>query len=288
MRLRYLHLPRCGPLTDTAVVFGREELIAKVLDLERPGSLNFIVGVNGSGKSSLLRALYHLFRSLNLRERPPLPVTVAWDRDLGNGLVTVLLHFSYKKDEPSFFAILQPVENRYKRCDWEEITAALGDEGTHPMVNVIQSEFGPDAITHSSLWAHLPKRLIAYTSGADDFWVQLDHPALHLDEEGVDETAYQAADERPPGWSMDREWEEEQPVRISNLLTRRVLQAEGTSLSLPEGAGQVGTLSGDMVARLMQELGPLNEIRRKVWSNQQGGAGRQDDSHFRIRPRHLR
>ena len=29
MRLRYLHLPRCGPLTDTAVVFGREDLITK-------------------------------------------------------------------------------------------------------------------------------------------------------------------------------------------------------------------------------------------------------------------
>ena len=83
MRLRYLHLPRCGPLTDTAIVFGREDLIAKTLNLPRKGSLNFVVGVNGSGKSSLLRALYRIFRSLKRREWPALPVTLAWDRTMG-------------------------------------------------------------------------------------------------------------------------------------------------------------------------------------------------------------
>lgn len=54
MRLRYLQLPRCGPLSDTAIVFGREDLIAETLDLPRTGSLNFVVGVNGSGRSFLL------------------------------------------------------------------------------------------------------------------------------------------------------------------------------------------------------------------------------------------
>jgi ABC-type Mn2+/Zn2+ transport system ATPase subunit len=77
MRLRYLHLPRCGPLVDTSIVFGREDIITEALDLARKGSLNFLVGVNGSGKTSLLRALYHIFRSLKNNEFPGMPLTLA-------------------------------------------------------------------------------------------------------------------------------------------------------------------------------------------------------------------
>ncbi len=279
MRLRYLHLPRCGPLTDTAVIFGREDLITKALDLPRKGSLNFVVGVNGSGKSSLLRAIYLIFRSLKLRERPALPVTLAWDRTMGDEAVTALLHSTNRKDAHSFFATFKPVRAIARRLDWEEITSALSKEASHPMVEGLEILTGLDAITDSRLLARLPKRVIAYTSGADDPWVQLDHPVFHPRDE--EEGQYQTEDERPQGWSMDREWEEEQPIRISNVLTRYGLKVSGT-------IGQVGELTSETVERLRQELGSLGAISQKVFTNRMAREEPLDDSYFRLAPRHLR
>jgi energy-coupling factor transporter ATP-binding protein EcfA2 len=285
MRLRYLHLPRCGPLTDTAVVFGREELIARTLNLPRKGSLNFVVGVNGSGKSSLLRTLYRIFRSLNLREWPALPVTLAWDRSEGTETVTTVLHSTNEKDAVPFFATLKQVPTSARRSDWETITAALGKGAPHPFVEGLEIATGSDAITNPLLFARLPKRLIAYTSGADDPWVQLDHPVFHPRDE--EESQYQTEDERPPGWSMNQEWEEEQPLRISNVLTRYALKASRTAQTLP-GAGQVGEMTSETVERLRQELGPLEAIRQKVFTNRMPRTERLDDSYFRIQSRHLR
>ncbi|MBI5016042.1 MAG: AAA family ATPase [Deltaproteobacteria bacterium] len=287
MRLRYLHLPRCGPLTDTSIVFGREDLITKTLNLPRRGSLNFLVGVNGSGKSSILRALYRTFRSLSRRELPALPVTLAWDRTLGGGETgTAFLHYSNRKDATSFFATCKPVPGSARRQDWEEITAALTRGEPHSMVEWVEpAAMGPGFETSSQLFARLPKRLIAYTSGAVDPWEQLDHPVFGggLQEEGQ----HQPEDERPAGWCIEREWDEEQPVRLSNLLTRYALKASGTVQTLP-GAGQVGELSSETVERLRQELGPLDAIRQKVLMNQASRTGGEGDAYFRIQPQHLR
>lgn len=285
MRLRYLHLPRCGPLTDTAVVFGHEDLIARTLNLPRKGSLNFVVGVNGSGKSSLLRALYRIFRSLNLREWPALPVTLAWDRSQGAETVTTLLHFTHEKDAVSYFATLQQVPTTARASEWESLTAALGKGEPHPLVAGLEIATGSDAITNPLLFARLPKRLIAYTSGTDEPWVRLDHPDFHPEDE--EEARYQTEDERPPGWSMDREWEEEQPIRIADLLTRYALKTSGTVETVP-GAGQLGQLSAETVKGMGEELAPLNAIRQKLFSNRMPRTERLDDSYFRIQSRHLR
>lgn len=284
MRLRFLHLPRCGPLTDTAIVFGREELIARALNLPRQGSLNFLVGVNGSGKSSLLRAIYGIFRSLKLREWPALPVTLAWDRTIEDETVTVLLHSTNRKDALSFLATLQLVPATARRPDWESITLAVGRGEPHPLVEGLKITTGRDAI-RTLQSALIPKRLIAYTSGDDDLWVQLDHPVFHPRDE--EEGQYRTEDERPQGWNMDQEWEEEQPIRISNVLTRYAMTASGTVQTLP-GAGQVGELSRETVERLRQELGPLEAIRQKVFTNRMSRTERLDDSYFRLAPRHLR
>lgn len=285
MRLRYLHLPRCGPLTDTAIVFGREDLIIEALHLPRKGALNFVVGVNGSGKSSLLRALYRIFQALKLRERPTLPVTLAWDRLTGSEAVTALLHSTNRKDAHSFFATLKQVPASARRHDWEEIAFAISKGEPHQLVEDLEIVTDPDAFTSPLLLARLPKRLIAYTSGADEPWVQLDHPAFHPKDE--EEDRYLTEDERPPGWSMDREWEEEQPVRIANVLTRYALKSGGTMQPLL-GAGQVGELTGETVERLRQELGPLEAIRQKVFTNRMPRSERLDGSYFLILPRHLR
>ena len=58
MRLRYLYLRDYGVLKDVRVPFDREPLFRQSGELFRQGDLHFVVGLNGTGKSSLLRALY--------------------------------------------------------------------------------------------------------------------------------------------------------------------------------------------------------------------------------------
>ena len=86
---------------------------------------------------------------------------------------------------------------------------------------------------------------------------------------------------------MELEWEEEQPIRISNVLTRYALKSSGTLQTLP-GAGQVGELTRETIERLQQELGPLEAIRQKVSTNRLPRTERLDDFYFRIDPHHLR
>jgi len=283
MRLRYLHLPRCGPLIDAAIVFGREDLIARTLVLPRKGSLNFVVGVNGSGKSSLLRVLYRIFCSLKRGERPALPVTVAWDRTTGSESVTTLHHFTSRKNVRSFSATLRQVPTSALRHDWDAIISALNRGEPHHLVENLEISTDPDAITNPRLFAQLPKRLIAYTSGADDPWVKFDQPVFHP----MDDGHYQTEDERPEGWSIDREWEEQQLSRISSVLNHYAMKT-GETMQSYASAGEVDQLSGETVARFLQELDPLEAIRQKLLMNRNPRNEPPDDFYFRIQPRHLR
>lgn len=250
MRLRYLHLPRCGPLTDTSVVFGREELISRTLEadvgLARRGALNFVVGVNGSGKSSILRTLYRCFRSLARRERPALPLTLAWDRRLDRETRTALLHISNLKGQSSFFATLAQVPSDAKRADWESLTLALADGQPHPLAREPQIEPGEAAVKGSLLFSQLPKRLIAYSSGAEDPWVQLDQPVYHP--LGDETDLFPVDNEHPPGWTIEREWDKQ----------------------------------------LRQSSGPSQSVREKLDTNRMLGRDPLDMGHLRIRPPDLR
>ena len=155
----------------------------------------------------------------------------------------------------------------------------------HHLVQALEIATGADAITSPLLFARLPKRLIAYTSGTDDSWLQLDQPEFHSKDE--EEGQYQTEGERPQGWSIDREWEEEQPIRISNVLTRYATQQSGATQRLP-GVGPVGELTREAVTQLQQELGPLEDIRRKMITNRMPRTERLDESYFRVPPHHLR
>jgi predicted ATPase len=285
MRLRYLHLPRCGPLIDTAIVFGRDELITRALGHQRKGALNFLVGVNGSGKSSLLRAIYQTFRSLKAREWPALPVTVAWDRRIGAAIETTLLHYPNLESVNPFFVILAQVPDTVRRREWEQITSALSKDGTHPRIQkVSEIAFGLDTIIDPRLYAHLPKRLIAYTSGSEEPWLRLDQPVFQLRNE---EAQYQTEDERPQGWSLRQEWEEQQMAHIAGILSRYNSTTGGSRQSLSSSVS-VDELPLEVLTQLMQALSPLNNIRTKIGTNEQSRTGQSDSSHFRIYPRHLR
>ena len=287
MRLRYLHLPRCGPLTDAVIVFGREDLIAKALNLTRQGTLNFVVGVNGTGKSFLMRAIYGVFRSLMRREWPALPVTLAWNRKSGSETVTALFHYPGKKAD-SFFATFEPVPGSARHGDWANLTVALGKDQSSNLVEGIERVTGADAITSSMLMAMLPKRLIAYTSGTDDLWRQLDHPLFHPKDE--EEGTHQIEDERPQGWDMDREWEEQHSLCISKIMTRIGLGADRKTVLAPSstGAAQAGEGARETLRHLQEDLEPLEAIGKKVAMNKMSHSDSAEVAYLHIYSRILR
>lgn len=288
MRLRYLHLPRFGPLTDASIVFGREDLIFQTLDVPRQGALNFIVGVNGSGKSSLLRALYRIFRSLNRREWPALPFTLAWDRTVGEETVSALLHTVGGKNDISFFATCRPITFAARRQDWEEIIHAVRLDAPHPLFEKREIITGSEAITSPLLYARLPKRMIAYTSGDSIPWLQIDHPEFHPPD--YEEGQYQTEDERPQGWSMEQEWEEVQHIRNINIPTGKIKAdfATGANVHFLSKSSRQEGLSTLLAAQLQQDPERLQEVYEKLLSNRMLLKEPLDEAYFRMETQHLR
>ena len=275
MRLRYLHLPRCGPLEDVALVFGQDDLLfghSPQRPAGRRGAINFIVGVNGTGKSTLLRAVYHIFRSLKSREAPGLPVTVAWDWIAAQQPVTAVFHQSAPDDPNAFFAVTEFVAESTDSETWKTLVDQLDAiESSRERRDVAR---GPDAVQSSLLHAHLPQRVMAYTSGDERLWEWLEvRPLDTVGKPGPFDTV----DDRPPIWSIEREWEEERPVRVANIVTRFASQASGGTL-----------ISPDLSTALATELEPMARISRKVIANQLVRAGRPAEPCFRIRAGDLR
>ncbi|HYN79058.1 MAG TPA: AAA family ATPase [Lamprocystis sp. (in: g-proteobacteria)] len=216
MRLRWLHLPHCGPLQDLAVRFGQEGMLYGWSDsssAKRKGAINFVVGVNGTGKSSLLRAIYRSFRALSIGSPPPLPITLAWDRLIGTEAVTAIFHMDAQALERTFFTALARLPDTLDEAQWQARIARIA-EGTGDFQET-RVERGSDAWMGSYLQAHSPRPLIGYTSGAELLWAELEQRSLRPDWDVPTDTANPEERERPPGWSIEREWTEQVPARMS-------------------------------------------------------------------------
>lgn len=208
MRLRYLRLPRCGPLVDVEIVFGQEDMLFGPGEPgKRKGAINFIVGVNGTGKSSLLRALYQTFRALRAQELPPFPVTVAWDWGEGEEAATAVFSYSGSSKQRTFFSIfINQLPPEQVAHDWQTIVDKLAEEAENSesfSPRHTASVSGEGAVKASILQAHLPKKVVAYTSGAETLWENIEHP---LYRPYADEEAQNILEvERPPGWNSSLE-----------------------------------------------------------------------------------
>lgn len=269
MRLRYIHLPHCGPLEDTFIVFGQQKLLYGPDALATParrGAINFIVGINGTGKSTILRAIYQTFRALKNRRRPPLPITIAWDVTNVGGMksATALFHLPTSGVDQMAFMGTPPLAPDASLENWQRHTARSlqPEEG----VTITPRIVGPDVIGSPALEAHLPSRLIAYTSGADTLWDEIEHHEF-WDLEKINGTGYDDGD-RPPGWTLEREWEEEQPVRMSNALSRMGIVAGAEMQDLGPQAGSIGAMKPEVAAAFQESIRPMAELSRKVFNNQ--------------------
>jgi len=219
LRLRWLHLPHCGPLRDLGVRFGQEGMLygwSAEDPAKRKGAINFVVGVNGTGKSTLLRAIYRGLRALGQGRPPPLPMTLAWDQRIGAEPLTAIFHRDGQDPGRSFFTALSQCPEGLDSDPWAALVAAIADaEGDYQGHRV---ERGDDAWTGSYVQAHLPRRLIAYTTGAEPLWAELEHPAFRPDWDAADVAG---SEDRPPGWTIEREWKEQVPLMLGETAVVR-------------------------------------------------------------------
>ena len=214
MRLLYINLPDYGPFKDLSIVFGCNHHIEN-----RKGSVNFVVGLNGSGKSNLLRAIYDTFHSLSLEELPKFPVTIVYELiDIfnENKPATITLH---RPAGPSAKAMFWRDENTFtftKDYEWQEWVE------TYELSNLPASNRVPgDQLKGSGvLRKNLPYRVCAYTSGDTTPWQTMIYPDFPKDEiDSLADDDYHEQ-ERPWAWtSIDERHEYPESVKNADRST---------------------------------------------------------------------
>jgi energy-coupling factor transporter ATP-binding protein EcfA2 len=191
MRLRYWHLEDEAPLQNITIPFGQERVLG------RNCAIRFIVGINGSGKSRLLRALAQLFLTLerNPNGRPPFPVTLvydlAWHPETKEPYQrTIFLRYDGRGSE-LVWRVHQPAPEPAAPCT----TPAAWDSYLQTYEEIPTSAYGQQASFS------LPQTLLAYSSGLSRDWEALFAP-LPIDTATEQE---EIPEERPAAWSVQQE-----------------------------------------------------------------------------------
>lgn len=241
MKLRYLHIRNYPPLNKAQIVFSSHS------PLDRLCAIRFVVGVNGSGKSHLLRAISKVFLSLADWCAPHFPVSLVYElgRDrpapvvdqfiVGNEAVvggcqrqTIIL--SALREEEQLEPALWVSEGftfppTAAKDDFEELIRSLyaKQAALEPLPHGFRAVIAPGNWSSGKGTAqlpYLPRTVLAYTTGALASWQNLWE--RNSDSEGVDLVSqsdeYDSTRERPPGWTRDREHE--------HLLNEILLQDE--------------------------------------------------------------
>lgn len=218
MKLRYLHLRDYPPIRDTAVCF------SSASPLQKECSIRFVVGLNGSGKSNLLRALAEVLLALSDQQTPHFPVSLIYE--LGDGILsrrrTIVLDCQGSRREASLWlkeGFQWPAETT--EAEFENAIVRLRENAGVPPHDffplVAPGQWPTRATTPPQIV--LPKAVFAYTTGAMAPWESL--WKRENNSEGVDLVSqredYDAGQERPVGWTAEQEARQE--GRPKNLLS---------------------------------------------------------------------
>lgn len=202
MKLRYLHLQDYPPIKDIKVLF------ASGSPLQRECAIRFVVGVNGSGKSNLLRAIAEVFLALSEQRVPPFPVSLVYELGQKGSANhrTLVLDCPGKRFDASLW-----LSERFTwpdDADAETFEVALLNlrENTEPPVHgftpLIPPGDWPSSGSTPPAMA-LPNAVLAYTTGAIQPWQAIwNRCSVGLDSEesfSLDDEPNEA--ERPPGWN---------------------------------------------------------------------------------------
>lgn len=204
MRLRYLHLQHYPPISDVKICF------ASGSPLRRDCSIRFVVGVNGSGKSNLLRALAEVFLALSDGRRTPFPVQLVYElghRD-STSARTLVLDWSGGRQSASLWIgerYAFPDDATVEQC--EQALLCFSTESNqipvefHPLVR--KGEWPSGSVTPQVI--ALPSAVLAYTTGDlrpwRSVWARNQHAEGLL--AGNDEVQNE---ERPAGWTATQEY----------------------------------------------------------------------------------
>lgn len=203
MRLRYLHLQNYPPISDIKVCF------ASGSPLGRECAIRFVVGVNGSGKSNLLRAVAEVFLALTDLRVPPFPVSIIYELGVrgSRNHRTLLLHCPGTRSRASLWV------HEYFFFDDQNGQEVFGTCLEHLELNGVPGAPGFNALIKPGDWPlrdstpplmALPLAVLAYTTGDLRPWRSV--WSRNQDAQGLLENIEDnLADERPAGWTTAQE-----------------------------------------------------------------------------------
>lgn len=225
MRLRYLHLRNYPPIGDIKVCF------ASGSPLARECAIRFVVGVNGSGKSNLLRAVAEVFLALADLRVPPFPVSLIYElgvRGTPNHR-TLLLHCPGGRQQASLW-----LHERFTFDDQngQEVFDACIE---HLSLQGVPSVPGFSALIAPGNWPlrdstppqiALPSAVLAYTTGDLRPWRSV--WSRNQDAQGVlDSGDNPQDDERPAGWTSAQEAALQAARQLAGEPTRSAMDGSG-------------------------------------------------------------
>jgi energy-coupling factor transporter ATP-binding protein EcfA2 len=203
MRLRYLHLKNYPPIADIKVCF------ASGSPLARECAIRFVVGVNGSGKSNLLRAVAEVFLALADLRVPAFPVSLVYELGVRGSPNhrTLLLHCPGNRQQASLW-----LHERFAFDD-QNGQEVFDTSVEHLNLKGMPGVPGFSALIAPGSWPlrdtsppqiALPSAVLAYTTGDLRPWRSVWNRNQHA--EGLLGTGDDAqSDERPAGWTAAQE-----------------------------------------------------------------------------------
>lgn len=202
MRLRYLHLGEYPPIEDMKVVFSSGS------PMQSKCAIRFVVGVNGSGKSNLLRAISEVFIALADGRLPAFSVRLVYELGSrgGAGQRTLVFDSFSGRNTASLWIgedYIIPVDASSDQFD--QVFECLRINSP-----TIPSEFKP--LIPSGTWPYgavtpmpiaLPSTVLAYTTGDlepwHSIWSRNQDAGGAYPSDGQDE--YNPIEDRPSGWT---------------------------------------------------------------------------------------
>lgn len=201
MRLRYFRVRDYPPLSDLAVVFSNDP------PLQRYCGIRFVVGLNGSGKSHLLRALSEAFLALDQGSAASFPFELVYELGRESNLKTVVLVTEARSHRVRAFVCSGATASAFSPTtteqEFNDVIATVASNGfsTTDLSTPVGGQWFENA------QAALPERVLAYTTGALTPWVLAWQRGLRDGETEVAGSVPRVDDIRPEWWSAPREQE---------------------------------------------------------------------------------